>query len=171
MPRRSGFTLMEMMITAGLMSFLAILVSSAWVGFGRSMADSSRRCRIAQEANIAFEALARDLNGQQPDSVTGDRAIGREVGRLIVGGSQWMLCFDGEPANGIADWAAPDTVLTYEVLAGQLVRRNESTGAEFVVASNVEQLDLLDETDGTRVTLTLRYRDLTRTFTLVAKDP
>lgn len=171
MHRRPGFTLIELLITSGLMGFLAILVSSAWFAFGRSIADSTQRCRVVQEASLAFETLARDLGGQHPETTTGGRELGREVGRLVVSSSRWMLCFDGEPADDTANWTAPDTVISYELVDGQLVRRDENTGAMFVVATNVEQLVVEDETDGIRIELTLRYRDLTRTFTMLAEDP
>jgi hypothetical protein len=58
---RRGFTVIEMMLTGFLMGLLAVLLGNAWAAFGRPAISSVARCRVAQEANLAAEALARDL--------------------------------------------------------------------------------------------------------------
>ncbi len=65
-PHRPGFTLIEMMIVSGLMAFLAILLSSAWSGLGRSAADVSVRSQLLQELDLAVASLSRDLGGSFP---------------------------------------------------------------------------------------------------------
>lgn len=177
--RRGGFTLTEIMLVGGLMSLLVLLISGAWRGLGRSSADAATRCRIAQEANLAAASLKRDFGGALPEQVTGQKDRGRLVGRMIVAGPELRLCFDGEPLNGVADWASPDTVVvyglysetTYGVPWKRLVRSNESTGAVFTAASNVDAMSLTDQGDGVKIDLTFTYRDITRTYTIVAKDP
>jgi type II secretory pathway pseudopilin PulG len=166
-----GFTLTEIMLVGGLMSLLALLISGAWRGFGRSSADAVVRCRVAQEANLALECLARDFGGSLAGQPAGDKRLGQVVGRLVVSGSQLWLCFDGQPVDGVADWGPPDTVITYEVQGNQLIRSNQQTAVALAVADKVDQMQLTEQIDGVRIDLTLKYRDLTRTYTIVAKDP
>ena len=166
-----GFTLTEVMIVSVLMSFLVVLLSSAWAGFGRPTAEVVARCRLAQEANLAAESLLTDLAGNLADQPAGTRRAGREVGRMVVAGSELRLCFDGQPTDGTADWAAPDTVVVYDVQSGNLVRANQLTGTVIVVAGNVDQMLLTQEADGLHVQLTFVYRGMSRTFTMVAKEP
>jgi type II secretory pathway component PulJ len=178
-PRPKGFTLTEVMLVGGLMSLLVILISGIWSGLGRSATDAVSRCRVAQEARLAAAALARDFGGSLPEEPTGQKQCGRLVDRLIVGGTELQLCFDGEPANGVGDWSAPDTVVIYQLQTEttygkawkRLVRRNMATGSEFTVATNVDAMELTDQGDGVKIDLTVTYRDITRTFTIIAKDP
>jgi prepilin-type N-terminal cleavage/methylation domain-containing protein len=169
-PRPRAFTLTEVMVVSVLMSFLVVLLASAWAGFGRPMAEVVARCRLAQEANLAAESLATDLAGSLADQAVGTRRAAREVGRMIVDESELRLCFDGQPVNGEADWAAPDTVVVYEVQSGNLVRSDELAGTAIVVAGNVDQLQLAQEADGLHVELTFVYRGISRTFTIIAKE-
>jgi hypothetical protein len=94
------------------------------------------------------------------------------VGRLVADGNQLLLCFDGgDIPNGTADWGAPDTVILYEVSSGALLRENQTTGGTRVLARHVTQLALADLGDSIRIELTLAYRDWTRTYTLIGRDP
>ncbi len=170
-PRRRGFTVMEIMLVSAMTSFLVLLISGAWAGLGRSSTDAIARCRVTQEANMALKSLARDFGGSLAEEGTGNRLLGRAVGRLAIAGSTLWLCFDGQPLNGTAEWAAPDTVIAYQVQAGRLVRSNLQTGASFTVAANVESMQLVEAADEVTIDLTFRYRDVVRTYTIVAKDP
>jgi hypothetical protein len=59
-PRR-GFSLTEVALAGFMMSVLALLLGNAWASFGRPAISSVARIRVAQEANLAAEALARDV--------------------------------------------------------------------------------------------------------------
>jgi len=166
-----GFMVIEVMLVSVLMGVLVLLLSGAWSGLGRPSTDAAARCRMAQEANLALQSLACDFHGSLAGEVTGRKQAGRLVGRLLVGGSQLWLCFDGEPTNGVADWGSPDTVIVYEVQANHLVRSDHRLGTVFNVAANAEQMRLTEQGDGVKIELTLRYRDIARTYTIVAKDP
>jgi type II secretory pathway component PulJ len=172
-PPRSwgGFTLIEVLFASGIMSLLVLLLSAAWSGLGRPSADAVARLRVAEEANLAAQSLARDFSGNLGEQTIGGKKLGRIVGRMVVAGPQLRLCFDGDPVNGAADWAAPDTVITYEVLGNRLVRANLSTGTAFTVATNVDQVQLTAQPDGVRLDLTFSYRNVTRTYTIIAQDP
>ena len=168
--RPGGFTLTEVAVVGVLMGLLVLMISGAWAGPGRSSADAIVRCRVTQEANLAIESLTRDFGGCLVGQPQGEKQSGRFVGRLVVDDSQLWLCFDGPPLDAAADWGAPDTVIVYQVQQGRLVRSNQQTATAFVVADNVERMQLTEQTDGITVELTFTYRDLTRTYTIVAKD-
>lgn len=168
---RGGFTIIEVMLTSALMSLLVILMSDTWSGLGRSSVVAIARCRVTQEANLAVESFTRDLGGSLAEETAGEKERGRLVGRLIVGGSALWLCYDGAPLDGMADWAAPDTVIVYDVQANQLVRSNQQASTAFVVADHVDQMQLTAQADGVAIDLTFQYRDITRTYSVVAKDP
>jgi type II secretory pathway pseudopilin PulG len=173
-PRRAGFTVMELVIVSGLLALLAVLLSEAWVGFGRPAVDAAATGRLAQEANLAAEALARDFGGGLPGPAgrPGTKAQGRLVGRMQPGNSQLWLCYDGGPApNGMADWGSPDAVVTYQLQADLLVRSDSSSGASIVVARHLSGLALADLGGRVQVQLTFTYRDLTRTYTLIGIGP
>jgi len=166
-----GFTLVEVLLASGIMSLLVLLLSAAWSGLGRPSADAIARARITQEASLAAQSLARDFSGTLAEEAAGGKQLGRIVGRMAIEGSQLRLCFDGDSANGTAEWAAPDTVIVYEVVEHHLVRTNLKTGTAFTVAANVKRMQLAAQADGVRVDLTFSCRDLTRTYTMIAKDP
>ena len=171
LPRSKGFSVIEITVVSALMSFLVLLISGAWRGMGRPSANAIVRCRVVQEANLAVDSLARDLGGSLPGQTTGKRKLGRMVGRMVVDGSQLRLCFDGEPVNTVPEWGAPDTVITYDVQANRLVRSNQQTGTAFTVAANVNQMQLTELADGVRIDLVFTYRDITRTYSIITKDP
>src|SRR5437867_9022904 len=135
--RHGGFTLMEAMIVSALMVFLAALLSMAWSGMGRPLVDAIARSRVAQEATLALTSIARDWGGNLADA-SGDQGQGRLVGRMVVGGSELRLCFDGSASpNGLPDWGPPDTVIIYEVQSAKLLREDQNAGTIFTVAENV----------------------------------
>ena len=87
--------------------------------------------------------------------------------------AQLRLCFDGGPApDGLADWADPDIVITYEVQSNQLIRWHETAGTSFTVARDVDKFEALDLGGGkVEIKLTFKYRKITQTYTLIARDP
>jgi len=173
--RRRGFTLLETMLVSGLMVFLVLLASGAWWAFGRPTADAVARCRVAQEARLAVTALAGDLGGCLPGPAgrLGGKAQLQWVGRMQPSSSQLWLCFDGGSSpNGLADWGPPDTVIVYELQGDKLVRWDQGAGTGFTVAEHVQALALQDLGGGMlQIQLTFAYRNVTRTYTLIARDP
>lgn len=171
---RPAFTLVEVMVVSGLMTILAMLLAAIWSGLGRPLLDSASRAQISQEANLAAAALARDFGGSLAgsDGRLGYQVNGKLVGRMQPADSVLRLCFDGgNVVDGLAEWGAPDTVITYEVQDGNLVRWDESSGTLFTVARYVQQMQLTSQDNGVEIKLTFAYRNLTRTYTLVGLDP
>src|SRR5262245_60568788 len=106
---RRGFSFVEVTIVSGLMAVLAVLLANAWYGLGHPLVETVIRARLAQEANLALNALSRDLGGSlsDADASTGSKTLYQFVGRMQPGGSQLWLCFDGGTSpNGLADWAS-----------------------------------------------------------------
>ncbi len=171
--RRGGFSLIEATIVTIFMSFLAVLLSATWSAFIRPTSDIAIRCRIAEEANLAVASLTRDLAGSYADNRTDKKDQYQLVGRMQPDGSQLRLCYDGDvPPNGTADWNAPDLVVTYYAEANQLIRWDEATGSTFVVANHFDSLEAVDQGDGSvQLKLNFKYRTITQTYTLIARDP
>lgn len=171
--RRRGFSLIEATIVSILMSFLAVLLSLVWSAFLRPTSDIAIRCRIAQEANLAVASLTRDLAGSYADNRTEMKEKYKLVGRMEPDGSQFRLCFDGgSTPNGIADWAAPDLMIRYYAEANQLLRWDEEMGTIFVAARDFDSLEAVDQGDGSvLLKLNFRYRNISQTYTLLARDP
>lgn len=168
---RFGFTLLEAVLTSALMSLLVLLLSEAWSGLGRASLDTLARCRLTQEASLAAAALAQDCAGSLP-ATTGPMEQGQWVGRMLVSNAELWLCFDGgTDPDGTADWASPDTVIVYVVQSNKLVRNDQASGTTFTVARNVDSMTLTELGDAVAVDLTMSYRDVTRTYSIVVKDP
>jgi type II secretory pathway component PulJ len=167
--RRPGFTLLELTLVAALMTFMMLLISGVWKAFSRSMTDTVAHGRLAQEASLAVESLSRDVSGGLPEQVTGGKRLGRLVGQRMASGPELQLCYDGD-ADRTAAWGPPDIVVSYRVESQQLVRNYDGTSS-MVVAEGLDQMQLTALADGIQIDLTFRYRDLTKTYHLVTKDP
>jgi type II secretory pathway component PulJ len=171
---RPGFSLVEFVVASGLLVLLSALLAQTWSGLVRPTTDLAIRGRLCQEARLATAALARDLGGSlaNPEGRSGPRTLYPFVGRLQPGNSQLWLCFDGgSPPNGLADWGAPDTVIIYALQGDQLVRTDQTAGTTVTVARYLSGFSVQDPGSGIRIQLTFTYRNLTHTWTLVARDP
>ena len=84
-----GFTLLEVTIVSGLMTFLALLLFAAWSGIGKSTLALITRCQLAQEMDFAVAALSRDLCGAMA-------LKDAETDPARLGGKQNWRCSIGE---------------------------------------------------------------------------
>ncbi len=66
---RTGFTMMELVVVAALMSLLVVVLANVWKGFVKPALYAEQVCRVALEARMAREALARDFSGSAPEKV------------------------------------------------------------------------------------------------------
>jgi prepilin-type N-terminal cleavage/methylation domain-containing protein len=151
---RRGFTLLELMLVAGLMAFLAVLLSETWAGIGKSTIDLIARSQLSQEIDVAVASLGRDLGGSLalPDSVPDSRS------ELLGPKAKWRLIdwrmnsvtacleldFDGNPDDD-AKWKSVDRVVAYrwDQESRSLIRTDGLLDASvpdttFVVARNVD---------------------------------
>ena len=175
MTRRRGFTMLEVTLVSGMMAFLVVLLSSAWIAMGRPTAALIARSQLYQEMDMAVAALAHDLGGglANPEGRLAGKKLNRWVGWMAPSGNELWLCFDGGPTpNSTADWGLPDTVVVYRIESHTLVRWDQAAGTTFPVAGNVESLTITPQAgNAIRIDLTFEYRQLTRTCTLVARMP
>lgn len=65
--RRKGFTVIEMSVATGLMTLLAVILSSSWRDLGRATVDLIARVQLAQEMDYVAASLSRDLGGCMAD--------------------------------------------------------------------------------------------------------
>jgi hypothetical protein len=169
-PRRRAITVVEVSLVAALTAFLVLMISAAWTGLGRATTETQVRCQLAQEARLVAQALRRDLGGYQPEGMDGDKLRYRVVGLSAGDGTELRICYDMD-ADAAADWAWPDEVVRYCVDGERLVRRRESNSSQFTVAGHVSGWEVNQEADGVRIHLTMAYRNITTTHTMVANVP
>ena len=187
--RRRGFTLIEMLITGLLMALMAVLLGNAWAAFGRPAIAAAARCRVAQEANLAAEALAYDVGrlarpaGIEPDT----RYQNAQAGSTVL----YLTIDDGTGTSRTISYAPDSTDPT------KLVRTDLSApaGTSRVVAGLLAGFDAVrdvlhgagtggSDVPGVRVDLTFSHRtmdrdpvtgsfrgDYTRRYTLFLPDP
>ena len=171
---RRGFTLIEVAVVSLLTVLLSTLLATTWSGLCRPAADIARHAFLAQEAKLAEDSLVRDLGGSlsNPEGRIGTKSQFRLVGRMQPGNSQLWLCFDGgDSPNGLADWGPPDTVIIYQVVGGQLVRWDQKANTTYVVARNVDTMEVQDQGDRVLIILTFSYRGITQSYTFCARNP
>lgn len=180
---RRGLTLVEMMMTGFLMAIVAALLGNAWTAFGRPAIAAVARSRVAQEANLAAEALARDVGMLVQDGGASDSRY------LLTDQTDYApvtlaLRIDDGSAGG------PRTV-TYALSENNLVRTDGDSTQ--VVATLLQDFEvttpLLTTTDGAgyacvQIDMTFTYRtfdrnpidgtflgDYTRRYTLIIPPP
>lgn len=189
---RPGFTLVEVMLVSGLMAFLAILLSSAWSGIGRSAVDVAARSQLLQELDLAVASLSRDLGGSLPipSSTPRDPDYGGKDEDRLVGcrpndpGDQLELCYDAGPnPDGRPDWDT-DIIIRYYLIEDEIFSTAEKktyflirsdAGTTFPVARCVAGLSVLLDGDWIVVELTFTHphplAEHTRKCTLKARIP
>ncbi len=185
-PRRSGFTILEVVLVGFLTALLAGLLVQTWVAYDRAATEVAARCELVQEADFAVSMLANDLGGT-------DSTLGPLVGLRFssTSGGQIQLCYDGGSSpNGLADWDAspgPDVIVTYALsnpgTPGPLVRQVSTSGDSQIVAYHILTLQVRTlPKPYIQIDLTLRHPllnliqkptpgPLERTFTLIATQP
>lgn len=170
---RGGFTLTEVLIVSGLMSLLALILSTLWSGLGRPLADAAARACLIQEIALASAALARDLGGNlaDPESRLGTKRQGEFLDWSTPNGAQLRLRFAGNPKGKKDDWGNQNTTIVYSVEDGQLVREDTNAKTSMVIAEHVEVLSVTCDSALCQIELIFRYRGLTRTCSWIARIP
>ena len=150
-----GFTVIEVTIVSGLMAFLALLLSNAWVGgIGKTTIDLVARAQLAQEMDIATMALGRDLGGCPTNT----------NGQLTATFPTWDNDSPPDPnkLRIVSDDGVTVTFVTYyldtanldPLQRNNLVRHDSATGQTFTVARNVDAFQPTLSVD--KKTLTIR---------------
>ncbi len=186
--RRRGFTLVEMTVTIFLMALVGTLLGNAWLAFGRPAIAVVARCRVAQEANLAAEALAYDVGllARPATSEPDTRYQGAQAGSTVL----YLAIDDGTGTTRTISYGPDPSDST------KLVRTDLSapSGTSRVVAGLLAGFDAVHDVlpagtggadvPGVRVDLTFAHRtmdrdpvtglfrgDYTRRYTLFIPDP
>ena len=183
--KRKGFSLVELMVVSALMAVLALLISSAWVGVGRTAAGLIGRSQLVQERDLAVVALSRDLGGCLADNEAknGEKINGRWLKWELPSPQELKLYYDGGTNSSGVPLA--NTVVQYLLATDPdpaaatliLVRRKTVSGGtptDFTVARNVCSMTITP--DGTpvnavRIVICFKYRTLTLTCDMTARQP
>lgn len=185
---RGGFTLVEMVITGFLMALVAVLLGNAWMAFGRPAIATVARCRVAQEANLAAEALAYDVGRLARPATTEPDT---RYQNAQAGAALQLTIDDGTGAPRVISYA-PDTADPTKLVRTDLAA---PAGTARVVAVMLAGFDAARDVlagagtggadvPGVRVDLTFSHRtmdrdpatglfrgDYTRRYTLFLPDP
>ncbi len=182
---RKGFSLVEVTIVGVLMAALAVLLSSAWVGVGKTAVSLIGRSRLVQERDLAMAALSRDLGGSLADSDPnsyarkGDKATGRwlrwenPVNALLPSNKDLKLFYDGETTETTIRYLVKEDTDTGVSTLILVRRKNETPSTDFTVAKNVYSMNVTLDPDNkaAEIVLCFQYRTLTLTCDLTAKQP
>lgn len=181
--RRTGFTLMELIVASFLISLLSMLSIMAWKTFGVPAVRVEQRTRIALSANLAAESLARDLSGcllrEEARSETDLNQIERPYrfdSRLAADTAHpypLRLHFksgDDPPKEKTVSYWVDSSSST-----DMLMRRDEQSGAPpVVVTAHVTALQvplILEGETSFTIEFTVSYRDFEGTYAMTVKNP
>ena len=164
-PRCRGFTIAEMVVAIFLTALLAVLMAEAAAVFARPAAEVDGRTRLALEASLAAEALARDLSGYLADN----SGVPGTLTQYQF--SNWSASSDGTTLflnyQGTSP-GPPYVLVTYQQQNYGLVRTLSNPVQSVVVASHVTGFNAsLCNPDGTpnpagsnvMIEITLTYPD------------
>jgi prepilin-type N-terminal cleavage/methylation domain-containing protein len=157
--RDRGFTLLELLIAATLAAGLTLITAHFWSYFLRQMQDLNDRARMAQELRFAVDSIRHDM--------------GAAVGATPMGDGRLLLCKDGGAIpDGLPEWGAPDSLVTYSLVNGQLLREDGSSGVTVVIADKVSAFTVEDVTASLlRMNLAVTRRDMSRQVYLLWSRP
>jgi type II secretory pathway pseudopilin PulG len=149
---RRGFTLMELLVVGMLGTMVLAMIANVWRWYGHSVAQQQTVTMLAQELKLASEAIAQDY--------------GYALASRTTDGAQLEMDIDGPAQEGTADWGAPDTVILYAVVSGQLVRTDSLTGAEVPIAGHMDAMEMSTVSGHLEVKLTAKFRHDEQAITL-----
>jgi prepilin-type N-terminal cleavage/methylation domain-containing protein len=120
-PRRRGFTLMEMAVATSLLALLGVLLASAVATFARPANEVDHRTRVAIEANLAAEALARDLGGYLADSQADPGTL---IQYQLSTSAPWSCSSDNKVLSlTFTKPGSPDVTVTYQMNVNHQLER------------------------------------------------
>jgi prepilin-type N-terminal cleavage/methylation domain-containing protein len=173
--RRSGFTLVEMIIASMLATLLGMLLAGACVTFGRPALEVEARARITQEAILATQSLACDLGGFLADGPGRTGNLGQyqfvdpawDLSQGNPPGTVLLLNFQGATSGDLI-------VISYQLQGNLLVRSNSSTGVATTIAKYVTGFVVEPDpgnASNVKITITIAFRYFTTTYTLIGVKP
>ena len=123
--KSKGFTLLELLVVGILGVMVLLFVSHAWGWYARATLASQVSTQLTKELKLAAEAIAQDF--------------GPSLAARTVDGTQVQIDTDADD-DGVAQWAAPDSVVEYLVQSNQLVRRDVISGTTLPMAAHISEV-------------------------------
>ncbi len=160
-----GFTIAEMVVAIFLTALLAVLMAAAAATFARPAAEVDGRTRLALEASLAAEALARDLSGYLADNSGVPGTLTQYQFYNMYTSSDGTILFLNYQGTSPGP---PYVLVTYQQQNNELVRTLSNPVQSVVVASHVTGFNAsLCNADGgpnpagshVRIEITLTYPD------------
>ncbi len=167
--RQRGYTLTEMVISAGLAALLGILLAGACATFCRPAVEVEARARIAQEAILATQSIACDLGGFLADAPgrTGTSTQYQFVDWNLSDANVLCLNFQGTAQGDVV-------VITYQLQGNLLIRYNSSTGVTTTIAKYFTSFSVEQDPENANqadIQFTISFRYFTATYKLVGVSP
>ena len=181
--RRQAFTLMELIVASFLISLLSMLLIMAWKTFGVPAVQVEERTRIALNANLVAESLARDLGGALVQKEAKSETDLNQVYRIYRFDAR--LASDPDHPYPLRlrfkreDDSTKEKTVSYWVDSGstpnKLMRVEEQSGSsKTAVATHVTAIQvppvLAGETSFA-ISFTVSYREFEGTYTMTVKVP
>ena len=123
--RRRGFSLLEMMVVGIVGVVMLGVIGNTWRWYLHSVHDIRVVTQLTREVKLAAEAIAQDF--------------GPSLAARTVDGTQVQIDTDADD-DGVAQWAAPDSVVEYLVQSNQLVRRDVISGTTLPMAAHISEV-------------------------------
>lgn len=166
---RAGFSLLEVTIATMMGTFVVTMAAGITWDISRHLADNIAETRVALEARLAIESFRRDFGGYVPDYFHDEIYEWRLVGVMIPSNDELRLCFDHE-LDASADWADPDRVVTYTLVAGRLLRTDAETGVTVTVANNVTGIQYAVDGNEIDISIDFQIGGFSETYTFVTSN-
>jgi len=154
--RRSGFTLLELLVVAMLGTLVITMTANVWRWYARSIKSMQVQAQLDRELKMAAQAIAADY--------------GPAFSVRTTDGSDLQFDLDTDN-NSAAQLTTPDTVIAYALDNGKLVRRDLGAGTEIPMARNISALTVESIGGQLNVHLTASYRTTDQDLTLQLRDP
>ncbi|MCE5277736.1 MAG: type II secretion system protein [Planctomycetaceae bacterium] len=144
-----GFTLLELMVVATLMTMVTAISAQFWRYFSVQLTDAADRTTAAQELQFAIESLRQDLG---------------MVRHVTTPGQTRMRIYTGP--------AGDEDEIEYSLEAGRLIRTDVAAAASVPMAGGVSQFLVQHLTESSvRITLVVTRGGVTRRATMIWSAP
>ena len=128
------------------------VVAQMWRSFSIDLTELGARARLVQELRLTTESLGEDM--------------GPAVGAVRMADDHLLICRDGGPDyNGL--WDDQDVLVEYYLRDGKLIRHDQASNGEIVIAESIASFGVEDVTPALlQIAIEARRSGLSRQVTL-----